>query len=56
MRAMRRMTLRMNRRGGVLLDLMVGLALLLLGAFVLDSLGITFREILRGALRFFGLG
>jgi len=39
-----------------MLDLVVGLALVLLGAFALSSFGITFREILHGASRFFGLG
>ena len=53
---MRRKNLRRNRNGGVLLDLVVGAALVLLGAFALASLGITFPEILRGASRFFGFG
>jgi hypothetical protein len=52
----RRRTLRLDRSGGVVLDLIVGSALALLGAFVLASLGITLPEILRGASRFFGLG
>jgi len=51
---MRRLNLRLDRRGGVLLDLVVGLALVLLGAFALSALGISFHEILRGAGRFFG--
>ncbi|HTT46114.1 MAG TPA: hypothetical protein VMH38_08930 [Thermoplasmata archaeon] len=53
---MRRRTMKLDRRGGVVLDLIVGSALVLLGAFALASLGITFPEILRGASRFFGLG
>jgi hypothetical protein len=47
---------RLNRRGGVVLDLIVGVALLALAAFVLASFGLTFHEILRGARHFFGLG
>ena len=53
---MRRGSLRRNRNGGVLLDLVVGAALVMLGAFALDALGITFPEILHGASRFFGFG
>lgn len=53
---MRRAMFRLNHRGGVLLDAIVGLALLLLGSFVLASLGITLQEILHGASRFFGIG
>ncbi|HYB78706.1 MAG TPA: hypothetical protein VEG66_02965 [Thermoplasmata archaeon] len=53
---MRRGNLRRNRNGGALLDLVVGMAFVLLGAFALASVGITFPEILRGASRFFGLG
>ncbi len=44
-----------NRRGGVLLDLILGLSIVLLGAFALESLGIGFHEILHGAERFFGM-
>jgi len=53
---MRRKNLRRNRIGGVLLDLVIGTALVMLGAFALASLGITFPEILHGASRFFGFG
>ena len=53
---MRRANIRLDRRGGALLDLFVGSALVLVGAFALASLGITLPEILRGASRFFGLG
>jgi hypothetical protein len=45
----------LNRRGGVLLDFVLVVALVLLGAFALDMLGISFHEILSGALHFFGL-
>ena len=47
--------LRSNRRGGVLLDVVLSLAFVLLGAFALHSLGISFHEILHGALQFFGV-
>ncbi|HTT72835.1 MAG TPA: hypothetical protein VMG99_01605 [Thermoplasmata archaeon] len=43
-----------DRRGGVVLDLIVGAALVLLGAFVLASAGITLGELLHGAGQFFG--
>jgi len=39
-----------------MLDLVVGLALVLFGACVLSSFGVTFHEIVHGASRFFGLG
>ncbi|MGI0071887.1 MAG: hypothetical protein ACRECT_07505 [Thermoplasmata archaeon] len=45
----------MGTRGGVVLDLVVATALVLLGAFVLDLAGITLLEILQGAKHFFGL-
>ena len=43
-----------NRRGGVLLDAVLSLALLLVGAFILESVGISFTVLLHGAARFFG--
>jgi hypothetical protein len=46
---------RFNRRGGVLLDAVIALGLVILGAYALDMLGLSFREILHGALHFFGL-
>ncbi len=46
---------RMNRRGGVLLDLVLAVGLILLVAFALFTLGITFGEILSGARHFFGI-
>jgi hypothetical protein len=39
----------------VLLDLVLATALLLLGAFALDRLGVSFTEILVGARHFFGI-
>ena len=45
---------RLNHRGGVLLDLVLAAAIVLVGAFVLELLGIDFAEILSGAARFFG--
>gem|GEM_PF-6911977 len=38
------------------MDLVLGVGLVLLGAFALASLGISFREIVHGASRFFGVG
>ncbi|MGA7845704.1 MAG: hypothetical protein WCB18_01250 [Thermoplasmata archaeon] len=46
---------RMGRRGGVLLDLVLSLGLIFLGAYALESIGLTFGHLLHGALRFFGL-
>lgn len=40
-------------RAGVLLDAVLVLGLVLLGAFALDRLGISFGEILHGARQFF---
>ena len=37
------------------LDLIVGFALVLLGAFALHALGINFQEVVHGAARFFGV-
>ena len=51
---MRRTKLRANRTGGVLLDLIVGSAFVLLGAFALAAVGVSLSEILHGAGRFFG--
>jgi Sec-independent protein translocase protein TatA len=45
--------LRSSRRGGVLLDAVLAVALLLLGAFALDRMGVHFGEIVRGARQFF---
>ena len=42
-------------RGGALLDGIVALSLVLLGAFALDRLGLTFGEILAGARQFFSV-
>ena len=48
--------LRHSVRGGVVLDIIVGGALLLLGAFALAALGLSFHEVLHGAAHFFGIG
>jgi hypothetical protein len=50
-----RRRLRQNRSGGVLLDLVIATALVLLGAFALNRLGIHLSEILVGARHFFGI-
>ena len=39
----------------MLLDAVVAVALVLLGAFALETLGITFGQLVHGAMRFFGL-
>jgi len=46
--------LRMNHRGGVVLDLVLGLGVLLVGTFALYHLGFTFHSLLHGAEQFFG--
>jgi hypothetical protein len=45
---------KMGQRAGVLLDLVLIVALVLIGAFALDLLGITFSDIFQGAAHFFG--
>jgi hypothetical protein len=45
---------RMGVRGGVLLDLVIAAAVVLLGAFLLDLMGYSFLEVLQGAEHFFG--
>lgn len=47
------MRLHRSPRGGVLLDAVVALGLLLLAAFALAHFGITFSEVVRGARHFF---
>ena len=44
-----------SQRGGVLLDLVLVVALVLLGALALDLLGITLSDLLNGAGHFFGI-
>jgi hypothetical protein len=46
---------RLNRRGGLLLDAVLSLAFILLGAYALETVGINFHQITHVALRFFGL-
>jgi hypothetical protein len=52
---MTRRSLARSVRGGVVLDLVVALGLVLLAAFALESIGITWADLLRSAARFFGL-
>jgi hypothetical protein len=42
-------------RGGVALDLILGMGIVLVGAFFLYEAGFTFHTILHGAERFFGV-
>lgn len=44
----------LDTRGGVLLDLVLAVGLILLAAFTLDLAGVTFAQLLSGAGRFFG--
>jgi hypothetical protein len=43
-----------SRRGGVLLDAVIAMGLILFMAYALDRIGISFAEILQGAAHFFG--
>jgi hypothetical protein len=45
---------RLGQRGGVLLDLVLAFAFVIVGAYALESIGISFGQLLHGALRFFG--
>jgi len=45
---------RWGQRGGVVLDLILATAFLLVGAFALNSLGISFTSLVTGARHFFG--
>jgi hypothetical protein len=45
----------MGERGGVLLDLVLAAAVILVGAFLLDLAGLTFLGIFHGAEHFFGV-
>jgi len=47
------MRLHRSQRGGVLLDAVVALGLLLLAGFALSHLGFTFSEVVSGARHFF---
>ncbi len=46
--------LRKTNRGGVTLDLVLGVGVILVGAFLLYSAGLSFHTLLHGAERFFG--
>ncbi|MFZ0891440.1 MAG: hypothetical protein WB778_10015 [Thermoplasmata archaeon] len=48
-------SIRTNKGGGVLLDLVLVVGLILLGTFVLAMFGVTFAEVLQGAKQFFGV-
>lgn len=45
----------MDQQGGVLLDAVLALGLILVAAFALNALGVTFPQILQGAEQFFGM-
>lgn len=46
---------RLGTRGGVLLDFVLVGAIILLGAYALNAIGLSFSDILHGAARFFGV-
>jgi hypothetical protein len=45
--------IRLSTRGGVLLDGVLALGMIVIGAFVLAHFGFTFSELVGGAARFF---
>jgi hypothetical protein len=47
--------LRTSRRGGLLLDVVLVFGVILVGAFLLYGVGLTFHMLLHGAERFFGV-
>ncbi|MGA8663962.1 MAG: hypothetical protein WB809_02685 [Thermoplasmata archaeon] len=47
--------LRRTHRAGVVLDLVLALGVMLVGAFLLYHVGLTFHSILHAAARFFGV-
>ena len=42
-------------RGGLLLDGVLVLAIVLIGAYALNRLGVSFSELVQGAQHFFGM-
>jgi hypothetical protein len=52
---MKHTALRKNCSGGVVLDVVLGVAVVILGAFALSALGYGFQEIANGATWFFGI-
>jgi hypothetical protein len=52
---MTRRSLARSVRGGVVLDLVVAVGLVLLAAFALESIGITWGDLVHSVARFFGL-
>jgi hypothetical protein len=48
-----RANLRHSRRGGLLLDVVLAFGVILIGAFLLGHLGLSFHELLHGAEHFF---
>jgi hypothetical protein len=45
---------RLGQRGGVFLDAVLVLAVVIIGAFALESVGLSFGQLVHGAERFFG--
>jgi hypothetical protein len=50
-----RRALRRTGRGGVVLDVILAFGIILVGAFLLFEMGLTFHQVIRGAERFFGV-
>jgi hypothetical protein len=46
---------RLNQRGGLLLDAVLALAFILMAAYALESVGISFHQLTHAAMRFFGI-
>jgi hypothetical protein len=43
-----------STRGGVVLDLVIAVGLILLATFVLTAVGVTWSDLVNGFVRFFG--
>jgi hypothetical protein len=44
-----------SRRAGVVLDVVVAVGLIVIGAFVLEAVGVSWADLVHGVERFFGL-
>jgi len=49
-----RRSLRRSSRGGIVLDLVIAVGLILLATFVLTAVGVTWSDLVNGFVRFFG--
>ena len=52
---MTRRKLQRSIRGGIVLDLVLAVGLVLIAAFLLESIGISWSDLVQSFVRFFGL-